>query len=139
MPRRSAALPKCNSSARTDMYLKRRNSIIASTAIPTTDTPSTRRAQPTNSIRQNIIYLFKRERTRTMQTKQGNWQSRRTLLQGLTAGGGAALLGPSMLANAWGQVAVDPRIAKIVEETISVDMHNHDGQPTFAKAPADRK
>ena len=25
-----------------------------------------------------------------MQTKQSNWQSRRTLLQGLTAGGGAA-------------------------------------------------
>src|SRR6266567_4637673 len=118
MPRRSAALPNFNSSARTDMYLKRRNSMIASTAIPTTDTPSTRRSQPTNSIRQNIIYSFKRERTRTMQTKQRNWQSRRTLLQGLTAAGGAALLGPSMLANAWGQGAIDPRVAKIVGDTI---------------------
>ena len=74
-----------------------------------------------------------------MQTKQGNWQSRRTLLQGLTAGGGAALLGPSTLANAWGQEAVDPRVAKIVDDIVSIDMHNHDGQPTFAKAPADRK
>jgi membrane dipeptidase len=75
-----------------------------------------------------------------MQMKQGNGQSRRTLLQGLTAAGGAAWLGPSMLANAWGQeAAIDPRVAKIVADTISVDMHNHDGQPTFAKAPADRK
>jgi membrane dipeptidase len=71
--------------------------------------------------------------------KQGNCRSRRTLLQGLTAAGGAALLGPSMLANAWGQRAVNPRVAKIVEDTISVDMHNHDGQPTFAKTSADRK
>lgn len=74
-----------------------------------------------------------------MQTKQGNWQSRRALLQGLTATGGAALLGPSLLANAWGQGALDPRVARIVDDTISVDMHNHDGQPTFAKTPADRK
>src|SRR6476620_10190578 len=74
-----------------------------------------------------------------MQMKQGNCQSRRTLLQGLTAAGGAALLQPSMIVSAWGQGAVDPRVAKIVEDTISVDMHNHDGQPTFAKTPADRK
>jgi membrane dipeptidase len=74
-----------------------------------------------------------------MQAKQGRCQSRRTLLHGLTAAGGAALLGPSMLANAWGKGAVDPRVAMIGEDTISVDMHNHDGQPTFAKAPADRK
>ena len=74
-----------------------------------------------------------------MQMNQGNRLSRRTLLQGLTAAGGAALLAPSMLANAWGQGAVDPRVAKIVEDTISVDMHNHDGQPTFAKTSADRK
>ena len=57
-----------------------------------------------------------------MQMKQGNCQSRRTLLQGLTAAGGAALLGPSMIASASGQGAVDPRVAKIVEDTISVDM-----------------
>lgn len=45
-----------------------------------------------------------------------------------------------MLANAWGQEAtIDPRVAKIVADTISVDMHNHDGQPTFAKTSADRK
>jgi len=74
-----------------------------------------------------------------MQAKQGNWQSRRTLIQGLTAAGGAALLGPSMLANAWGQEAVDPRVARIIADTISIDMHNHDGQPTFARTPADRK
>ena len=71
--------------------------------------------------------------------QQGNCHSRRTLLQGLTAAGGAALLGPSALTNAWGQGAVDPRVAKIIEDTISVDMHNHDGQPTFAKTSADRK
>lgn len=71
--------------------------------------------------------------------KQAHCQSRRTLLQGLTAAGGAALWGTSMLANAWGQGAVDPRVARIVEDTISVDMHNHDGQPTFAKTSADRK
>ena len=81
----------------------------------------------------------KRGKAKTMQTKQGNCQSRRTLLRGLTAAGGAAFLGPSMPANAWGQEGVDPRVAKIVEDTISLDMHNHDGQPTFAKAPADRK
>jgi len=74
-----------------------------------------------------------------MATKKCTWQSRRAVLQGLTAAGGAALLGPSMLANAWGQEAIDPRVAKLVADTISVDMHNHDGQPTFAKTSADRK
>ena len=37
------------------------------------------------------------------------------------------------------QEAIDPRVAKIVGDTISIDMHDHDGQPAFAKAPADRK
>lgn len=74
-----------------------------------------------------------------MQIKHSH-PSRRTVLEGLTATSGAALLGSSMLSNAaWAQSAVDPRVAKIVADTISVDMHNHDGQPMFAKTPADAR
>lgn len=51
----------------------------------------------------------------------------------------SGLVGAFHAGKRMGQEAVDPRVAKIVDETISVDMHNHDGQPTFAKAPADRK
>jgi len=56
-----------------------------------------------------------------MQMNQRDCQSRCILLRGLTAAAGAAFWEPLMFANAWGQGAVDPRVAKIFEGTISVD------------------
>ena len=65
--------------------------------------------------------------------------TRRDLLK-TAAGGAAVLVGQSLLSGvALAQGAVDPLVAKIFADTISVDMHNHDGQPTFAKTPADAK
>ena len=66
-------------------------------------------------------------------------QSRRTLLKAVGGVGGAALLGRSWLPGTAFAQTIDPRVAKIVADTISVDMHNHDGQPGFAKTPADAK
>jgi membrane dipeptidase len=66
--------------------------------------------------------------------------TRRQMLAGMTAACGATLLGRSILPDAvWAQETVDPRVAKIVADTITVDMHNHVSQPPFAKTPADRK
>ena len=54
--------------------------------------------------------------------------------------GGAALAGIAAVPDAvWAQGGVDPRVAKIVADTLSVDMHNHDGQGQFAATPADAK
>lgn len=61
--------------------------------------------------------------------------SRRRVLKILAGTGGAALLGRPALREAWAQGELDPRVTKIVADVISVDMHNHDGQPTFSKTP----
>lgn len=70
----------------------------------------------------------------------GETLSRRGLMTTIGGACGTALLGNTLLAGAArSQDATDPRVAEIIADTITVDMHNHDGQPQFAKNPADLK
>jgi len=65
-------------------------------------------------------------------------QSRRKMLMAMAGAGGATLLGRSILPQAsQAQNAVDPRTARIVANTFSVDMHNHVSQPAFVKAESE--
>lgn len=70
-----------------------------------------------------------------MIAQQSLSRSRRRLIRALGAGG-ALLLTRSLLSLA--AERPDPRIAKIIADTISVDMHNHTLWP-FEKTPADVK
>jgi membrane dipeptidase len=65
--------------------------------------------------------------------KTGFEQSRRAMLKTL-GGASLALCSNSSLGRMYAdEVATDPRVTKIVAETISVDMHNHAYQPPYAK------
>jgi membrane dipeptidase len=64
-----------------------------------------------------------------------NTMSRRHVLMTLTAAGGATLLGSALTRAALAQEAMDPRVAAIIANTITVDMHNHVGQPYFSETP----
>lgn len=59
--------------------------------------------------------------------------TRREMLMTTAAAGGALLLGRPTIGEA--QETVDPRVAKIVADTLAVDMHNHSNW-AFAKPPA---
>ena len=63
--------------------------------------------------------------------------TRRAALKVLTAAG-AALLATPVSRFAFGDAELDPRVAKIVADTISADMHNHAAQ-NFAKTPEDTR
>src|SRR5579864_4471412 len=66
-------------------------------------------------------------------------KSRRRLLRAM-ATGGIALLRHSLVRNVlFADDIADPRVAKIVADTISVDMHNHITQPAFVKTAGDSK
>lgn len=56
--------------------------------------------------------------------------SRRTIIAALAGMGGTTLLSPrSAVATADPQ---DPRVSRIISENITIDMHNHIGQPIFS-------
>ena len=69
-----------------------------------------------------------------MNAKAGPKQTRRAVLKTLS-GTGLALLGESLALRLYAsEPAVDPRVEKIVRDTISVDMHNHSAQPPFTQS-----
>lgn len=73
-----------------------------------------------------------------MRIEHDGYQSRRAFLQGMAGASGAVLLGYSLGPDySWAQ-ASNPQVARIVANTISVDMHNHVGTQ-FAKTPANAK
>lgn len=59
--------------------------------------------------------------------------SRRDMLKTIAAGG-VALLGSSAIryARAEGEYHIDPRVADIVKNAMSIDLHNHCAQPRYA-------
>jgi membrane dipeptidase len=62
----------------------------------------------------------------------GRKRTRRAALKTLS-GMGLALVGHHSLLLFADEPGVDPRVEKIVRDTISVDMHNHSAQPSFAQ------
>ena len=66
-------------------------------------------------------------------------QSRRNFLVSMGAAGALLSGCASRVTAVVGQSEVDSRVEQIIGDTISVDMHNHVAQPSFAKTAADAK